>query len=50
MVNGLDHLWTLEECRAEIEVDRMLEARTEREGTSLLERLPAALEPVNAVR
>lgn len=29
LLNGLDHPWTLQECRAEIEVERALEVRTE---------------------
>lgn len=41
VVNGLDHLWTLEVCRAEIEVEKTLKPRTDRERTSPLGRLHA---------
>lgn len=39
VLNGLDHLWSLEECREEIEVEGTLERRAEGDGTSPLARL-----------
>lgn len=41
VVNGLDHLWTLKVCRAEIEVEKTLASRTDTERSSPLGQLHA---------
>lgn len=39
VLNSTDTLWTLETCRAEVEIENKLEAQTTDEGTSSLRRL-----------